>query len=274
MDAYEGRLTAAIEFARKAGDLTLQWFGDRGLTVEAKSDQSPVTIADRQAEQCLRELISAKFPDDSIVGEEFPDKPGTSSFRWILDPIDGTKSFICGVPLYGTMVAVERRLNHGGSEPVIGVLHFPGLQEGIYAGRGQGAWAYRPNQAQPQLAQVAAVSSLAECVVLTSDHQTFAKRGAESCWDALTSVAKYSRTWGDAYGYYLVASGRAHVMVDPILNIWDAAAVMPIILEAGGLFTDWHGRPRIDSGDAVASCTSVHSAILELLEPANLEPKP
>ncbi len=265
MGDYDGRLEAAIAYARRAGDLTLQWYGDRGLAVEAKSDQSPVTIADRQAEQLLRQMISQDYPDDGIVGEEFSDKQGATNYRWILDPIDGTKSFICGVPLYGTMVAVERQSERG-REPVIGVLHFPALQEGIFAGRGQGAQCYRPQQAEPQLARVDAVKSLDKCVVLTSDHDTFAKRGSQTAWQSVTSAAKYSRTWGDAYGYYLVATGRAHVMVDPILNIWDAAAVMPIILEAGGQFTDWHGHPRIDSGDALATCGPIHAEILKLLQ--------
>jgi histidinol-phosphatase len=258
-DSVTLRLTAATQFARAAGNLTLDWFCRQDLAVEHKSDQSPVTIADRQAEQHLRQMIAEHFPGDGILGEEFGETAGTSEFRWILDPIDGTKSFICGVPLYGTMVGVEFN-----QRPCIGAIHFPGLDEGMYAATGQGAWHYR-GSSSPARAHVSLRQKLADCVAVTSDGFGFDARGATANWNRLANSVRFTRTWGDVYGYMLVATGRADIMVDPILNVWDAAAVMPIIIEAGGRFTDWSGQEKIDSGDAIATNGLVHSQVLNIL---------
>lgn len=249
------RLELALAAAKEAGRLTLRYFQQDNYEVERKSDASPVTIADRSAEQLLRGRIADRFPRDGILGEEFGASEGAgdnigdggSRFRWILDPIDGTKSFISGVPLYGTMVAVE----HEG-RALVGVVFMPGLDEGVYAAAGQGAWRWR-GSAEPVRTRVSKRARLADGLFVTSQVDTFAQRGAADAFGALQKASYLTRTWGDCYGYLLVATGRAELMADPILNVWDAAAVQPIIEEAGGTFTDWQGQPTIHSGEAIAT---------------------
>src|SRR5262245_51571484 len=241
------RLTVARAAGLEAGRLTLQYFQTGSLQAERKADNSPVTIADRSAEELLRERIAAAFPSDGILGEELGATEGTSGFRWILDPIDGTKSFIHGVPLYGTMVAVE----HEG-RAVVGLVFMPALDEGVFASAGQGAWRFH-GDGQPQRARVSAKSELAEALFITSQVEGYAERGAAAAFNALLRTAYITRTWGDCYGYLLVATGRAEVMIDPVLNVWDAAAVQPIVEEAGGTFTDWQGIATIHAGEAIAT---------------------
>jgi histidinol phosphatase-like enzyme (inositol monophosphatase family) len=241
------RLDLAVSAGKEAGRLTLRYFQQDNYQVERKSDASPVTIADRFAEQLLRERIAAGFPQDGILGEELGRADGTSGFNWILDPIDGTKSFISGVPLYGTMVAVE----HEG-RALVGFVFMPGLDEGIFAAVGQGTWHWRGDQ-EPRRVRVSQKSRLAEGLFLFSQVDTFAHRGAGAAFEALQKTAYIARTWGDCYGYLLVATGRAEVMVDPIMNVWDSAAVQPIVEEAGGTFTDWQGNPTIHAGEAIAT---------------------
>jgi histidinol phosphatase-like enzyme (inositol monophosphatase family) len=256
------RLELALAAAKAAGELTLRYFQQDIFEVVRKSDASPVTIADRSAEQLLRERISARYSADGILGEEFGEQSGggegASSFRWILDPIDGTKSFISGVPLYGTMVGVE----HEG-RAVVGVVFMPGLDEGVYASVGQGAWKWR-GAAAPVRARVSKRTKLADGLFVTSQVDTFAQRGAAAAYEALQRAAYVTRTWGDCYGYLLVATGRAELMADPIMNVWDAAAVQPIIEEAGGMFTDWQGQATIHSGEAIATNGIVHEEVLAI----------
>ncbi|MCA9201653.1 MAG: histidinol-phosphatase [Planctomycetales bacterium] len=255
---YQRRLTAAVRFADEAGRLTLDYFQTDRFDVERKSDDSPVTVADRGAEQRLRERIVAEFAADGIIGEEFGEQTGQSGFRWILDPIDGTKSFISGVPLYGTMVAVE----HEG-RGVVGAVYIPGLDEMIFAATGQGAW-YRRGSAEPTPARVSTRSSLADGLFITSQVDSFDKRGAADAFAELQRRAYITRTWGDCYGYLLVATGRAEVMVDPIMNVWDAAAVQPIMEEAGGSFTDWNGNATIHSGEGIGTNRLVLEEVLAI----------
>ncbi len=252
------RLELAIAAGKEAGGLTLRYFQQDNFEVEKKSDASPVTIADRSAEQLLRERIGAAFAADGIVGEEFGAVEGSSGFTWILDPIDGTKSFICGVPQYGTMVGVEYE-----GKAVVGLVFIPGLNEGVYASAGQGAWHFRGEE-QPKRCHVSKKTRLADGLFVTSQVDTFAKRGAAGAFEALQKSAYITRTWGDCYGYLLVATGRAEVMVDPMLNVWDAAAVQPIIEEAGGSFTDWHGTPTIHAGEAMATNGLILDEILAI----------
>ncbi|NLF67711.1 MAG: histidinol-phosphatase [Candidatus Anammoximicrobium sp.] len=239
------RLDLAVSAAREAGQLTLKFFQRDNLAVERKADNSPVTEADRQAEQRLRERIRDAFPDDGILGEEFGEQAGVSDFRWILDPIDGTKSFICGVPLYGTLIGVERA---GASE--IGVIYVPGLDECVYAATGGGAW-YTRGAAAPRAARVSQRDRLCDAVFLTSQLDNYYPRGAQQVYLELERTAYITRTWGDCYGYLLVATGRADVMIDPIMNLWDAAALQPVLEEAGGVYTDWSGRPTIHGGEGI-----------------------
>jgi histidinol-phosphatase len=184
------RLQLAIAAGKEAGRLTLRYFQQDNFEVERKSDSSPVTIADRSAEQLLRDRIAAAFPSDGILGEEFGASTGTSGFTWILDPIDGTKSFISGVPLYGTMVAIE----HDGVA-LAGLVYIPGLNEGVYASAGQGTWHFRGDDT-PTRCRVSPKKSLADGLFLTSQVDSFAKRGAAAAYEALQKTACITRTWG------------------------------------------------------------------------------
>jgi histidinol phosphatase-like enzyme (inositol monophosphatase family) len=241
------RYELAKRIAWTAGQSTLRYFQQPGLAVETKKDASPVTIADREAEQLLRAEIAKAFPQDAILGEEFGEQPGASGYRWILDPIDGTKSFISGVPLYGTLLGVE----HEGRS-VLGVIYIPALSEGIYACEGEGAW-YVRGQEPPVRAKVSNKKTLAESLFCTSEVASFGKSSRQTQYVALQNACRVARTWGDCYGYLLVATGRAELMVDPIMSVWDAAALQPILTEAGGTFTDWQGTPTIHSGEGIAT---------------------
>lgn len=263
------RLALANEIARSAGRLTLDYFQTDRYEVVQKGDGSPLTIADQEAETMMRAAILDTFPDDGIVGEEFGITEGKSGFNWILDPIDGTKSFICGVPLYGTMVAVEKTPESidasGSRNALIGSVFFPGIDVGIFASRGQGAWSFE-HDSDPVRARVSSKRDLSESVLVTTSVETFGERRAMDVYHRVADPFYYSRTWGDVYGYYLVATGRVEVMIDPILNIWDAAAVQPIIEEAGGRFSDWNGKAGIDGSDAVGSNGWLHESIIELTQ--------
>lgn len=261
------RLKVAVPAALEAGRLTLTFF-QQELEIEYKADQSPVTAADRQAEQLLRERIGAAFPDDAILGEEFGEQPGSSGFRWLLDPIDGTKSFICGVPLYGTLVAVERA-----GRSLLGVICFPGLDQYIYAGLGHGAWHCRGNT-PPSPARVRSRHQLDGAVFLTSQRDLFAARGADDVYQALERRASITRTWGDCYGYLLVATGRADLMVDPEVSPWDTAALQPILEEAGGALTDWQGRPGFQAGEAIGCSRELLEHLLPVTRPFARKPSP
>lgn len=252
------RLQLAIEIARQAGELTLQYFQQGNYQVEHKADHSPVTIADQQAEQLLREKITATFPNDGIVGEEYGEQEGSSGYCWVLDPIDGTKSFISGVPLYGTLVGVVHQ-----QQSVIGVIFMPALNEMVYAATGQGAWHVRADGV-PGPAHVSSTDSLSEATLVTTQIDSFANRQAMEAFHSLEKQTRIVRTWGDCYGYLLVATGRAEVMVDPVMNLWDAAAVQPVMLEAGGSFTDWQGNPSIQHGEGIGTNGQLLAEVLEI----------
>jgi histidinol phosphatase-like enzyme (inositol monophosphatase family) len=237
---------------------TLEFFQRSDLEIERKADDSPVTVADREAEKLLRREILAAFPDDAIIGEEFGERAGDSGYRWILDPIDGTKSFVRGVPLYGTLVGVERD-----GQGVVGVLFIPPLDECVYASQGQGAH-YARGDAEPRKAAVSARPSLSEALFVTTETGSFDHRGASDAYRRLENAAALTRTWGDCYGYLLVATGRAEVMIDPIMNVWDAAAIQPILEEAGGVFTDWGGEPTIYSGEGIGANRLVIDEVLAI----------
>lgn len=250
------RLEFAISAGTDAGRLTLEYFNRPGLEVERKADLSPVTIADRQAEQLLRQRIAAAFPDDGILGEEFGEHQGQSGFRWILDPIDGTKTFVHGVPMYGTMIGVEFD-----GRSVVGLVYVPPLDEVVYAAKGQGAF-HRLGAAPPRRCRVSTRNNLAESLLLTTAVSSFGPR--RPAFETLESRFWLTRTWGDCYGYLLVATGRAECMIDPIMNVWDAAALQPILEEAGGTFTDWQGRPTIHSGEGIATNGLVLEEVLQV----------
>jgi histidinol phosphatase-like enzyme (inositol monophosphatase family) len=253
--ALLSRWQLARSAAREAGKHTLRYFQTKDLAVELKHDESPVTVADRQAEQLLRERIGQHFPEDAILGEEFGEQAGTSGYRWILDPIDGTKSFIHGVPLYGTLIGVEYD-----QRSQIGVIYIPALDEGVDAATGQGAW-YERSAAARTPARVSQAATLAQSLVCSSDTR-FHTPARREAYARLQAAVQLSRTWGDCYGYLLVATGRAEVMLDPIMNVWDAAALQPVLVEAGGTFTDWQGCETIYSGDGIATNGRVLEEVL------------
>jgi len=258
------RLEAALAAVAQAAPTTLRWFNAADLTVIEKSDHSPVTEADRAAEAQLRSHLLNAFPQDAFLGEETGVAAGTSGFEWVVDPIDGTKSFIRGVPLYAMLVGCR----HEG-RGVLGVIAIPALAETVYAGAGSGAW-HVVGENAPLPARVSQRSRLAESLLCSSDFNSFGRRtdGGTRGLQArrrLEEACLLTRTWGDGYGYLLVATGRADVMIDPIMNAWDAAAVETVVTEAGGRFSDWQGRPRIDSGDGVATNGLVHEEVLRMI---------
>jgi histidinol phosphatase-like enzyme (inositol monophosphatase family) len=262
--ALAARLEAALAATRLAAADTLRWFGDPTLAVERKADRSPVTQADRAAEAILRRELLTAFPADAFLGEETGATPGSSGYEWIADPIDGTKSFVHGVPLYATLLGCR----HEG-RGVIGVIAIPALEEMAWAVIGAGAGHAR-GTAAPVAARVSRRAVLAESLVCSSDFTGFnawsgGPAAGAAARDRLEAACGLARTWGDGYGYLLVATGRADVMIDPRLNAWDAAAVETVVSEAGGRFSDWQGRPRIDSGDGLATNGLVHEEVLRVL---------
>src|SRR5438132_3134510 len=234
-------LKFAVELAHDAGNITYRHFKG-SFVAERKADNSFVTVADRETEKYLRASIEKAFPDDAILGEEEGEKPGKSNRRWILDPIDGTYSFVHGVPLYGVLIGLEVD-----DEPVLGVVNLPALNELVYAARGIGCfWNDVP-------ARVSSIASLSDALLLATDFGTCEEYGFGRAVDVLQQRVHARRTWGDAYGHILVATGRADIMLDPIMNVWDCAALLPVVEEAGGTFTDWKGQKTIHGGNAIST---------------------
>ena len=240
-EPYRNLLDFAVEVAWRAGRVALGHY-QTGITAETKPDNSPVTVADRAAEQLARDLIATRFPGDGIVGEEFGVVRPEASRRWILDPIDGTRSYVRGVPLFGCLLALEED-----GEPVIGVMYFPALEESVYAARGEGCWW------NGRRALVSDETDLSRALVLCTDVEHIERENRTAAWNRVRSHAGLVRTWGDCYGHALVATGRAEAMFDPVMSVWDAAALLPIIEEAGGVFTDWDGAARHTGGSAIST---------------------
>ncbi len=239
-------MEAAAEVARAAGLAAFaHWRSD--LAVEWKGDGSPVTRADREGEMAARAWLAGRYPGDGILGEELGERPGTTGRRWILDPIDGTRSFVRGVPLWGSLVALAE-----GEEVLAGAMFFPALGELIAAAPGRGCWH------DGVRAQVSQVATLADATLLTTSTPA-------SDWppgiQGLVDAAGTARTWGDCYGYLLVATGRAEAMVDLRMADWDSACLLPIVEEAGGVFTDLAGRRTGFGGSAVATNAALSQAV-------------
>jgi histidinol phosphatase-like enzyme (inositol monophosphatase family) len=243
-------LDDAVAIARAAGDTTLAWFRSPDLVVDRKGDGTPVTEADRGAEAHARAVLAEAYPDDAILGEEEGESAGSSGRRWLLDPIDGTKAFTRGVPLYTTLVAVEDE--HG---IAVGVIHMPALRETVWAGRGRGCWC----DGTP--ARVSTRTSLRGAVLTTSGFDYW----PEASLVGVRRSELLMRTWGDGYGYALVATGRAEAMVDPVVAPYDVAPMPVILAEAGGRFSDWSGADRIDGGTGLATNGPLHEEIRRLL---------
>jgi histidinol-phosphatase len=250
---WRNRYETAVEAARCAGKCATRYF-DGSLQVERKADQSPVTVADRQAEQVLRKMLQAAFPHDGFLGEEYGDTHGTSGFRWILDPIDGTRNFVRGIPIWATLVGLEYK-----NEQIVGVAEVPGLGYTYRALRGDGA--YR----NEHRIRVSDVADLSDAVVFYSSLSWFIKAGRRDNFLELTRRTERLRGYGDFYGRVLVAQGSGEAMVEHGVHAWDVAALKPIVEEAGGRYSDWQGTPSIHCPDVILSNGKLHDEILSIL---------
>ncbi len=249
--SLESLLGVAIEAARLAGQHTLKYF-HRGVEVEFKADRTPVTVADREAEQIVRDRLLRDFPTHSILGEEHGIVEGDPDYRWVIDPIDGTKSFIHGVPLYATLVGLQVK-----GKPTVGVIYVPALEQIVAAATGHGCtWNDKP-------ARVSNVGALDSALLCCSDAVMAADRSGTFL--DLARRCNYSRTWGDAYGYFLVATGRAEIMLDPKMSPWDCAAIIPVIQEAGGWCSAWSGEVTIDGNDLFACNAALAPQVRQIL---------
>ncbi len=246
-------LQAVAEASHVAATVALRHFRT-GVPVEWKGDGSPVTIADRAAEEAARAWITARFPQDSILGEEFGLTGTGTGRRWLIDPIDGTKSFVAGTPLWGTLIAVVE-----GDLVLAGAINCAAAGELVVGALGQGSWC---NGAR---CRVSTQSVLADSVVLTTDERFPGRPARRGAWEGLAGQARVVRTWGDCFGYLLVATGRADVMVDDRMSPWDSACLMPILEEAGGVLTDWKGRRTAFGGDTIATNSALAGPVRTLL---------
>ena len=248
-------LEAVTDVARLTGQVALKHFRT-GLAVETKRDGSPVTIADRAAEEAARSWISARFPNDSILGEEFGSSGDSSARRWIIDPIDGTKTFVRGVPLWGTLIGVAQ-----GETVIAGAIYCPAVDELVAAEVDEGCWWNGTR------ARVSTCTDVAQATLLVTDERFRPHPERGERWRALTARAAVVRTWGDCYGYVLVSTGRADVMLDPAMSLWDCAALLPVIEEAGGSFTDWKGQRTIAGGNAIATNKLLFEQVMKIVQP-------
>ena len=249
----EQLLADAIEIAEGAAALTLDWFGAGDLSVELKADGSEVTTADRAAESFVHDAVRGRYPDDTIRGEESGETQGSTSRTWIIDPIDGTTSFVRGVPLYTTLLAVMDEYG-----PALGVVIAPALDERVTAGRGRGCF---HNGAPASVSSVDAVRD--SCLSSSAYDGSWWPRKALL---AVTDSGAKTRTWGDGYGYMLVATGRVEAMIEPKLNTWDIAPMLTVIPEAGGIITTWAGATQLEQDAGwIASNGRVHNKLLDLI---------
>ena len=253
-ESLRSYLEFTTQTAYLAGKLTLEFF-QSDLKVEYKSDQSPVTVADRKSEEFIRKQIAAKYPGHAITGEEFGMAGDeAASHRWFIDPIDGTKSFVRGVPLYAVLIGLEIE-----GTIQVGAAYFPALDDMLSAARGEGCW-WNGRQAH-----VSQVRKLQDGVVAYTDLENFEAYDRLEAWKRIQKAAYYRAGWGDAYGYALVATGRAELMLDPVMNTWDCGPFPPIIKEAGGYFGDWQGHETIYAGEALATTATLLPEVLALI---------
>lgn len=225
----------------------------KSIKIESKFDQSPVTIADKLAEEKMRSLIIKEFPSHGIIGEEFGNEKPESEYVWVLDPIDGTKSFISGALSFGTLIAL---LKDG--KPIIGVINHPILKD-FLIGDNQKCYL---NDHQ---VEVRSCKSLSEATLLTTDHLNVGKYQNKNGFEKLINQVKLYRNWGDCYGYYLLATGFVDIMIDPIMNLWDSMALIPIIRGAGGIITDYQGKDPVKGNSIVASLPELHAEVINIL---------
>ncbi len=242
------------ELARASAEFIKPFFGNPSTAVELKADDSPVTAADRGAEAVMRELITARFPDHGIIGEEHGNHHPDAEWVWVLDPIDGTKSFITGVPLWTTLIGLLHR-----GQPVLGAIHQPTLGQLVIGDNHTTTLNDRPVRARD-------TTSLRDATLVTSDHLNLAIYQDGVPCDRLIETCRLYRTWADGYGYLLLATGFVDVVLDPVMNPWDIAALVPVVRGAGGIITDWTGQPPYPAESIIAAATpDLHAATLKVL---------
>ncbi len=247
-------LSAAIEAAKAAGEIALSYFRTN-LTVEVKADRTPVTRADRECEARIVEILRARFPEHGFLGEELGEQPGTRSARWIIDPIDGTKNFIRGIPFFATLIALEEE-----GEITVGVMYAPAINDLLYACKGRGTFA---NGRQVYVSDVA---DLHRAMLI---HGGLKDLKVRPCWQPflrLVDGTARQRGFGDALGHSLVICGQAEVALEPEIKPWDVAATKILVTEAGGRYSDFAGTSSIYTGSAVISNTFVHDAVIHILQ--------
>lgn len=223
------------------------------INIETKKDESPVTIADKKAEEAMREIIMKEFPEHGILGEEFGEHNSNAEYKWILDPIDGTKSFICGTVTFGTLIALTKN-----DQPIIGVINQPILNEFLIGDNFS-------SFLNEQKVNVSKCDKIENSVLLTTDYLNIEKYQNKNGFDELMKKTKLFRMWGDCYGYYLIATGFAEIMIDPIMNPWDSLALIPIINGAGGKITDYQGNDPVIGNSIVATNGKIHDEVIKIL---------
>ena len=267
--ANDSRVALMLRLADLAGEIALRHFQSADLAIDRKSDDSPVTVADRSIESTLRSEITRAFPTDALLGEEFGeeehgDVAGTTGWRWVIDPIDGTISFSTGVPIFGTLIGLEH-----GDQVVAGICAMPALGERVWAVRGGGAWWERRSgdgTVESTHARVRPCASLADALVCTTGLEYFERARCTETLVAMARAAARVRGWSDCYGGMLVATGRADGWLDPVMHPWDSGPFPVILAEAGGVFSDFRGRADIRGGSAIAGSPAVHAALLRLAQ--------
>lgn len=259
-DTVDRDLELALRLADAADMITLARFRAADLRVSRKPDRTPVTDADTAAEQALRELIGAGRPGDAVLGEEGGGDLTGARRGWVLDPIDGTKNFSRGLPVWATLIALVVD-----GDPVVGVASAPALGRRWWAGRGRGAWTSDAPGAAPRRIAVSGVTELADAYVSTTDQRTFAERGRLDGYLALVDAVWETRAFGDFWQHCLVAEGALDLAVEPAANAWDLAALVPLLDEAGGRLTDLGGVATFAGGDGLSSNGAVHEQALALV---------
>jgi histidinol-phosphatase len=249
-------LILALSLADIADGITTKRFRALDLRVESKPDLTPVTDADRDTEEELRSVLAAARPDEAIHGEEFADT-GTAARRWVIDPIDGTKNFVRGVPVWATLIALM-----DGPDVIVGVVSAPALRRRWWAAAGAGAWARGGADAQPVRCQVSGVATLADASLSYSSLSGWEERGVLPGFLDLTRACWRTRAYGDFWSYMLLAEGTVDLAAEPEVALHDLAPLALIVSEAGGVFTDLSGRPGPDGGSALASNGLLHEAAL------------
>jgi histidinol phosphatase-like enzyme (inositol monophosphatase family) len=261
--------------AARAGEHSLSFFQREtgGLAVDWKANGTEVTQADRQGEDIIRGLIETNFPDDAVVGEEHGSREGKSGWSWCIDPIDGTRSFAHGVPLYSVLIGLQytdsrwgEGVSTAGPRSVAGVIELPALGERVYATQGQGAWWERKGGDVKTIARVSSCDRLDRALMCTTSFDYYKKSGRLEILDRLNNAVGSVRGWSDAYLFALAATGRIDIAIDPVMNPWDNGPFPTIFREAGGVFTSWKGEDRIDGGDGVAANPALHAQVLKLLQ--------